>query len=87
LLGRHVRDGSDDQPLRCHELRLTEDRRGRRGLRHQTLGQSEIQDLDHASVDQEQIGRLDVAMQNAITMRGVEGISDLDADVDQFGKL
>ena len=55
-------------------------------MRH-TLGQSEIENLDDASVDHEQIGRLDVAMQDAVTMRSVEGVGNLNADVDQLGNF
>src|SRR5207248_11334574 len=44
------------------------------------LGQAEIQNLRVASFGDEDVGRLDVAMQNAFRMGGVEGVCYLDAE-------
>ena len=51
------------------------------------LREAEIQDLDDAAIHQEEIGGLDVAMENAGAVRRIERIGDLDAEVDRLMDL
>ena len=59
----------------------------RDGLRLQNhLGEAEIENLRHSTTSPEDIGRLDVAMNDALRMGGVESVCDFDAKrQDQFG--
>jgi hypothetical protein len=69
LLGRHVVDGAHHH-VAASELR-----------RHQSR-QSEIQYLHHAGISDEDVGRLDVAVDDAVQVREVESLADFDRDVD-----
>jgi hypothetical protein len=51
------------------------------------LREAEIQDLDDAALHQEEIGGLDVAMENAGAVRRIKRIGDLDAEVDRLMDL
>ena len=46
------------------------------------LGEAKIQDFDAAAVGNENVGGLDVAMDDALFVGGVESVGDLCAEVD-----
>ena len=48
----------------------------------QLLGEAEIQDLDLTPIGQKKIGRLDVAVQDALCVHGIERIGHLNGHVD-----
>ena len=50
----------------------------RRIARQTDLSQSEIQNLGMASLGHENVGGLDVAMNNPLGMCGIEGVGDFD---------
>ena len=49
-------------------------------LRVAQLGQSEVGDPDRAAAVQEQVGRLDVAVQGPLLMGVLQGVGNLDAE-------
>ena len=53
------------------------------GRRFGELGNAEVEHLGLAAAGDEQVGRLDVAMDDGGAVRGVERIGDLDAEVEQ----
>src|SRR5215471_8551012 len=48
------------------------------------LGQSKIENLGLTTRRDQNIGRLDVAMQNALAVGGVQGVGNLDRQVEQL---
>ena len=48
------------------------------------LGKSEIQNLRLPAIGDEDVGRLDIAVNDALAMGYVERVGDLDADVEQL---
>ncbi len=46
------------------------------------LGKAKIENFDGATLGDENVGGLDVAVDDAFFVGGVEGIGELDADVD-----
>jgi hypothetical protein len=58
----------------------------RRTARHTDLRQSEVQNLGVTTLGDENVRRLDVAMDDALRMRGIEGVGNLDGEREnQFG--
>src|SRR5438309_11728828 len=47
------------------------------------LGEAEIENLYLAALSDEDVGRLDVAMNDALGMRGFERLGELNADIEQ----
>src|SRR5580700_2969528 len=47
------------------------------------LGEAEVENLYRAALGDEDVGRFDVAVDDAFGMSGVEGVGELDADVEQ----
>ena len=81
LLRRHVRDGADHHAGDGHLL-LGDQLVAL--FRRQELRQAEVEHLDEAAVGANQVGALDVAMDDAAAVRLVERVGDLHADVDHF---
>ena len=48
------------------------------------LGQAEVEELYLSALRDEDVGRLDVAMDDAVLVRGVERVGDLDAEVEDL---
>jgi len=48
------------------------------------LGQAKIKNFDHTTLGDHDIGRLDVAMENAFGMGADQSLRDLDGDIDDF---
>ena len=81
LLRRHVRHRTSNEPRSRHGVH----ERGRvGGLRHRR-GDPEIQHLDDPPRREHDIGRLDVAMHDAMPMRFAESQGDLSEDRDRVG--
>ena len=80
LLRRHVGDGTDHHPRHRH-LRL---RHLRPDAGRDELGQAEIEHLDQPALGAHQVRALDVAMDDAVSVRFVEGVGDLEADFDHL---
>ena len=53
----------------------------------QQLGEAEVHDLHVAPLGQENVCGLDVAMHDALRVRGVKGVGDLDAEIDNLVDL
>ena len=91
LLRRHVGDGAHGGADHAREVLGTRlvDRSGQavavRGGRE--LGQAEIEHLHLSAPGEEDVGRLDVAVEDALGMRRVEGIGHLHADVEQRAEV
>ena len=83
LLGRHVRDSPERHAVRRQISGLDGSRR-HAGLVGDELGQSKVEHLHGAAVDQEQIRRLDVAMDDAALVRAVERVRHLNSEVDHI---
>ena len=85
LFGRHVGDSADGGAGTGEEHSLGIDE----GLAAkvcmaigQEFGEAKIENFDGATVGDENVGGLDVTMDDAFFVRGVEGVGELDADVD-----
>ena len=79
LLGRHVRRGAKDHAA----LRRGDGQRRRIVVvraRALHLGQTEVQDLRVAATADEDVGGLDVAVNDVGVVRGIERIRDFDAE-------
>ena len=91
LLGGHVRDGADRHPgtrqvLLGHRGRQgAVPRAGAAGLR--PLRQAEVEQLGLAALGHEDVGGLDVPVHDAARVRGLEGVGDLDAEIEQRVEL
>ncbi len=57
-----------------------------RFLRHGELGEAKVQNFRRAARDQEDVRGLDVAMDDAFGVRGVQAIGDLDGHVKKIGQ-
>ena len=84
LLGAHVRRRTHDDAgvrgVHRHRRRLVRRARGRLdGLR-----QTEVEDLHHPRFGQHDVGGLEIAMDDALRVRGVERIGDLPRDRERF---
>src|ERR1700723_87135 len=51
------------------------------------LGQTEVENLGLIAIRYKDVGRFDVAVNDALGVRTVEGVSDLDAEVEKFIQL
>ncbi len=86
LLGGHVADGAEHgSGLRAARLRR---RRGQRGgrLGPRELGQAEVEDLDAAVVRHEDVLGLEIAVDDALLVRGAEAAGDLERVVDGLAR-
>ena len=86
-------DGSAERLLRCHVRHRPDHDPGHRHLRLGDVAagaaadefrETEIENLDQSPLGAHQVCALDVAMNNAARVRLVEGIGDLDANLDDF---
>ncbi len=59
----------------------------RRGLERHRSGQAEIHNLGMAALGYEDVCRLDVAMNNALRMGGIEGVRDIESDLQKAMQL
>ena len=85
LLGRHVCGRSQCGAKAVSELLPLQVRLlpgGREFLEGYHFGQTEVQDLGDAAFDNEDVCRLDVAVDDALLMRRFEGVRDVDGDFD-----
>jgi hypothetical protein len=83
LLGTHVTRCTHDAAF------LSLLHHGRRpqgvvGFRGQPFGQAEIQHLDLASLIQADVGRLDIPVHDPAAVSGVQGIGDLDGQINDL---
>jgi hypothetical protein len=78
----HVRHGADDEAGRRHQQRRRVEPR-RRARRNVHLGEPEIEHLDEPAPGLDQVGALDVAVDDMVRMRVVESVRQLRADVDR----
>ena len=93
LLGRHVSDGADGGAgageIGFADGGTIESGGGGAGGAgfvaggENLLGEAEIENFGVAAIGDEKIGGLDVAMDDAFGMRGVEGVGDFDAEIEQ----
>ena len=92
LLGRHVGGGAEDHAGRRHGGRGDGRRvhgvarRADRGLGAQRLGEAEVEHLDGAVVADLDVGGLEVAMDDALLVRGLERLGDLAGDGQRLGQ-
>ena len=88
LLGRHVGGGAEDDAGRGGLIGQRRRHRGvgrgprRRARRAQRLGQAEVQHLDGAVGTQLDVGRLQIAVDDAVLVRELHGVGDLSRDGD-----
>ena len=91
LLGRHVCDGADGGADDAREMlgaRFEDGVGPAQALRVRgELGQPEVQHLHLPAPGDEDVRRLDVAVQDPVSMRGVEGVGHLHGDVEQGTEL
>ena len=85
LLGRHVRDGPENDPRR----RSAGDRRQQRrpavgGRRGERLGQAKVEDLHRSVRRQLDIGRFQIAVYDSTFVGGGKPFRDLSCDFDRF---
>jgi len=88
LLRGHVGHGAE-RDAGHGELVLGRRDGGRRAVAEprRELGQAEVQHLDLAPLGQEDVRRLDVAVEDAVAVSPVEGVRHLNADVDDLVNL
>ena len=84
LLGRHVRHGPDGRAHRRQLIGGAQRVRIAAARRLTELGDAEVEHLDRAAASDEEIGRLDVAMDDALGMRGLERVGHLGAELQHF---
>jgi len=77
LLGRHVPDRAEDRALLSVRLRRGERLGGSRHHRRHQLGDAEVEDLQPALLGEEEVLRLQVAMDDAFLVRGREALREL----------
>jgi len=86
LLRRHVGDGAKDAVTAADGV-LGNSRGvtggGRNGSLKRHFGEPEVEQLGLAARGDENVGRLDVTMNDALGVRGVEGVGDLNAEVEK----
>ncbi len=82
LLGRHISDGTDGGAGTGGKSGRAAGADGLREGGLGDLGEAEVDDLGAAGSSDEDVSGLDVAMDDALVMRGIEGIGDLDAEVE-----
>ena len=90
LLRRHVRDRAEAVPGLVRYSRLTPavasvcvPRRVEDRLRARDFGQAEVENLGVSALGHENVGGLDVAMDDAFAVRGVERVGDFDGQAEQ----
>ena len=83
LLGRHVGHRAE---RRSRHRQLVVGRHRRRGVRRlDQLRQAEVEDLHAALVADEDVSRLDVAVDDPLGVRRVQSISQLDGEIEHVG--
>ncbi len=87
LLGRHVRDGAKSG-ARAREIWIgahcgAASRDGLADILRHQLRQTKIEDFSLAALGDKNIRGLDVAMNDALAVGGVEGIGDVNSDPEQ----
>ncbi len=83
LLGRHIAGGADDHA----GIGTVGDRRGIAigfSLTMDQFGQSEVQNFDAAVFGEEEILRLEIAVNDALVVRSGESMRDLNSVIDGF---
>src|SRR5712691_1680095 len=92
LLGRHVSDRPDGRARACEPFRRGAGR-GQRGspgglspavMFEGQLGKTEIENFDMAATGDKNVRRFDVAVDDALAVRRVESLRNLDAHAKQF---
>ncbi len=87
LLGRHVCDRAQRRAwageIRFGHRRGAADRRGFASSGRHDFREAEIEDLGLAAIGDEDVCRLDVAMDDAFAVGGVEGVGHADRQVEQ----
>ena len=86
LFGRHVGDGADGGAGAGEKqsLRIDEGLAAKVSMvLRQELGEAKIENFDGAAPGDENVGGFDVAVDDAFFVGGVEGVGQLDADVDR----
>src|SRR5262249_50067055 len=85
LLGRHVSDGADSaagtgeqQRLFAHRFSIQIDL-----FALNELGEAEIKNFDGPAIGDKNVSGLDIAMDDAFSVSGVEGVGELDSDVNR----
>src|SRR5207302_8689068 len=83
LFRRHVGDGADGGAGAGEQesFGIAESRAVEAGMMFgEKLGETKIEDFDGAAFGDENVGGLDVAMEDALFVGGVESVGELDAD-------
>ena len=78
-----------DRLLRRHETRRTEEKSGRRDVGPELgahLREAEVEDLEATFVRDEEVVRLDVAMNDPLVVRGREHVEELLTDLEHVGQ-
>ena len=88
LLRRHVGGGPRDRPRQTQRrIRLARERALVRAiLATDALGQPEVEHLDGAVAADHHVGRLEVAMNDALRVRGAERVGHRDGDAQQLAQ-
>lgn len=81
LLGRHVGDGAESRAGSSEHPGRGWERRVIAARLHP--GKTEVQDFGLAAEGDEKIGGLDVAVQDAFAVGGIESVGDLNAEFDE----
>ena len=93
LLRRHVGDGADRGAGHAREVfgraasRAARRVPARAAVLRRQLREAEVEHLHRAAAGQEDVRRLDVAMQDAFGVRGVERVGDLRRDVEHLPQI